>query len=194
MSEPQGVEQNRQGFAEHNVTATFAGMDQARDAISALEAAGIESSRISLIGPRAEEAAAETDTRQRDLDVTKDIGKKVAAGAAAGTTVGGAVGFLAGLAAFAIPGVGPVLGAGVWAATAAGGVAGGAVGGVVSGVAGIDVSEAWELTFQDVREGRVVAGVHSDDPDEIATAQKALEGQGPISLKRFDAQGRIEKG
>src|SRR5687767_9457393 len=129
MPEPQRIEQNRPGFAEHNVTATFPGMDEARDAISALEGAGIESGRISLIGPRAEEAAEETDTRQRDLDVTKDIGKKVAAGAAAGTTVGGAVGFLAGLAAFAIPGVGPVLGAGVWAATAAGGVAGGAVGG-----------------------------------------------------------------
>jgi hypothetical protein len=191
MAEQQRVEQNRQGFAEHNVTASFPGMDEARDAISALEAAGIESSHISLIGPRAEEAATETDTRQRDLDVTKDIGKKVAAGAAAGTTVGGAVGFLAGLAAFAIPGVGPVLGAGVWAATAAGGVAGGAVGGVLSGVAGIDVSEAWELTFQDVRQGKVVVGVHSDDQSEVGKAEEVLQAQNPLSVKRFDSAGRI---
>ncbi len=188
-----GVEKNRQGFAAHNVTAAFPGMEAARRAISALEAAGIESSHISLIGPRAEEAAAETDTRQRDLDMAKDIGKKVMAGAAAGTTVGGTIGFLAGLAAFAVPGVGPVLGAGVWAATAAGGVAGGAVGGVVTGVAGIDVSEAWELTFQDVRKGQVVIGVHADDGDEVERAAQALQAEEPVSMNRFDARGRIQK-
>lgn len=106
MPDEERVEQNRQGFAQHNLTAAFPGMEEARDALDALEAAGVESSKISLLGPRAEEAAEETDTRGRDLEVTKDVGKKVAAGAAAGSAVGGAAGFLAGLAAFAIPGVG----------------------------------------------------------------------------------------
>jgi hypothetical protein len=84
-------------------------------------------------------------------------------------------GFLAGLAAFAIPGVGPVIGAGVWAATIGGAVAGGSVGGVVAGVRSIDVSEAWELTYQSVREGHVVAGVHSDEEDEVRKATEALQ-------------------
>jgi hypothetical protein len=187
------VEKNRQGFAEHNVTAAFPGMEEARAALSALEAAGVESSEISLLGPRAEEAAEEADTRTRDLEATKDVGKKVAVGAAAGSAVGGAAGFLAGLAAFAIPGVGPVIGAGVWAATIGGAVAGGSVGGVVAGVGSIDVSEAWELTYQSVREGRVVVGVHSDDAEEVERAEQVLQGLEPLSIHRFGSEGRVRR-
>ena len=194
MSAEDRVEQNRQGFAEHNVTAAFSDMDEARKGLDALEAAGIESSRISLLGPAAEEAATEADTRSRDLEATKDVGKKVAAGAAAGSAVGGAAGFLAGLAAFAIPGVGPVLGAGVWAATIGGAVAGGSVGGVVAGVGSIDVSEAWELTYQSVRAGRVVVGVHSDDQEEVGRGAEALEKLEPLSMHRFGREGRVQAG
>jgi hypothetical protein len=194
MPDEDRIEQNRQGFAQHNLTAAFPGMEEARAALDALERAGIESSRISLLGPRAEEAAEETDTRSRDLDLTKDVGKKVAAGAAAGSAVGGAAGFLAGLAAFAIPGVGPVLGAGVWAATIGGAAAGASVGGVVAGVGSIDVSEAWELTYQHVREGRVVVGVHSDDADEVGKAAEALQKLEPLSVHRFDPEGRVLTG
>jgi hypothetical protein len=166
-------------------------MEEARAALDALEAAGIESSEISLLGPRAEEAAQDSDTRSRDLEATKDVGKKVAAGAAAGSAVGGTAGFLAGLAAFAIPGVGPVIGAGVWAATIGGAVAGGSVGGVVAGVRSIDVSEAWELTYQTVREGRVVVGVHSDDEDEARKATEAFQKLEPLSVQRFGPEGRL---
>jgi hypothetical protein len=194
MSAEERVEQNRQGFADNNVTAAFPDMDEARKALDALEAAGIESSKISLLGPRAEEAAEESDTRSRDLEATKDVGKKVAAGAAAGTAVGGAAGFLAGLAAFAIPGVGPVIGAGVWAATIGGAVAGGSVGGVVAGVGSIDVSEAWELTYQSVREGRVVVGVHSDDEEEVVRGAEVLGKLEPLSLHRFGREGRVQAG
>jgi hypothetical protein len=193
MSFEERTEQNRQGFAEHNVTAAFPGMDEARAGLSALERAGIESSKISLLGPRAEEAAEEADTRTRDFEATKDVGKRVAVGAAAGSAVGGAAGFLAGLAAFAIPGVGPVIGAGVWAATIGGAVAGGSVGGVVAGVGSIDVSEAWELTYQSVREGRVVVGVHSDDPEEVERAAEALHDLEPLSMHHFGSEGHVRR-
>jgi hypothetical protein len=118
----------------------------------------------------------------------------VTAGAAAGSAVGGVAGFLADLAAFAIPGVGPVIGAGVWAATIGGAVAGGSVGGVVAGVRSIDVSEAWELTYQSVREGHVVAGVHSDEEDEVRKATEALQTVEPHSVQRFGPEGRVQAG
>jgi hypothetical protein len=193
MPAEERLEQNRQGFAGHNVTAAFPGMEEARAALSALEAAGVESSKISLLGPRAEEAAEEADTRTRDFEATKDVGKKVAAGAAAGSALGGAAGFLAGLAAFAIPGVGPVVGAGVWAATIGGAAAGASVGGVVAGVGSIDVSEAWELTYQSVREGRVVVGVHSDEAEEVDRAAEAFQKLQPLSLHRFGSEGRVHR-
>ncbi|HEX9313589.1 MAG TPA: hypothetical protein VGA30_12315 [Actinomycetota bacterium] len=191
MSEAR-LEQNRRGFARHNVVASFPDMDAARGAIGALEAAGIESSLVSLLGPRAEEAAGETDTRERDLKITEHVGKRVAAGAAAGSALGAGAGFLAGLAAFAIPGVGPVIGTGVWAATIGGAVAGGGVGGMVGGVSSVDVSDAWELTYEGVRAGRVMVGVHSDDPDVVDRAAQALEKAGGADNRRFDAGGRLQ--
>lgn len=184
------LEPNRQGFAAHNVTGTFPDMDGARRAIGKLENAGIDSSLISLIGPGPSEAADATDTRQRDLEATTRVGKKAVTGAAAGSAIGGGIGFLAGLAAFAVPGVGSVLGTGVWAATVGGAVAGGGVGGVVGGVAGVETSDAWELTFQNVRAGRVTVGVHADDPQAIDKAAGALDRAGATGLHRFDARGR----
>jgi hypothetical protein len=184
------VEQNRRGFAEHNVTAAFPDMDAARRGLGTVEAAGVDSSKVSLIGPRAEQAAEETDTRRRDLESTREVGKKAVIGAAAGTAGGGAVGFLAGLAAFAIPGVGPVIGTAIWGATIAGGVAGGAVGGMVGGYSATGVNDAWELTYQEVRRGRVVVGVHSDDPAEVDRAEEALRGLEPLAVNRFDREGR----
>ncbi len=155
------LEQNRQGFAAHNLAGSFPGMDEAREAIRAVEAAGIDAGLISLI--------------------------------AAGAALGGGIGFLAGLAAFAIPGVGPVLGTGVWAATAGGAVAGGATGGVVGGVSGVNVGDAWELTYQNVREGRVTVGVHADDRAVVDRAAGVLEKAGATGIRRFDAEGRIER-
>ena len=92
--------------------------------------------------------------------------------------------------AFAIPGVGPVIGAGVWAAIAGGAVAGGAVGGVIGGVSSLDMTEAWELTYQSVREGRVLVGVHSDDTAEADRAADILRGQDAARVDRFDRQGK----
>jgi hypothetical protein len=177
-------------FARHNVVAVFADMEQGRDAVDALGGAGIDGSEISVLGRPIEEAAGRTDTRDRDAAVAREVASKTAAGAAAGTAVGGVAGFLAGLVAFAIPGIGPVLGAGVWAATAAGGVAGGALGGVLGGVSATDMTDAWELTFDSVREGRVLVGVHSDSESDVARGEETLAKHNPLRLERFDANGR----
>jgi hypothetical protein len=177
-------------FAPHNVVAVFAGMSQARKAIDALERGGVEAAEVSLLGPAAEEAAEHLDTRERDAGVAGRVGARAAAGAAAGGAAGGLAGFLAGLAAFAIPGVGPVLGAGVWAATIGGAVAGGSVGGVIGAYSAVDMTEAYELTYESVKAGRVLVGVHSEDPEHVDKGQEILSKVEPLSVERFDAEGR----
>ena len=177
-------------LARHNVVAVYADMERARRAVEAVEAGGIDSARISLLGPGPQEAQADTETEVRDERVTRHVEKRAAMGAAAGAAAGGAVGFLAGLAAFAIPGVGPVIGAGVWAATAAGGVAGGAAGGVIGGVSSLPMTREWELTFEPVKQGKVMVAVHCEEDSEADRGAEILEKHDPISLDRYDAQGK----
>ncbi|HWB70791.1 MAG TPA: hypothetical protein VG452_01110, partial [Egibacteraceae bacterium] len=121
--------------------------------------------------------------------------KTAAGGAAAGSAVGGTVGFLAGLAAFGVPGIGPALGAGIWATTLGGAAAGGGVGLAAAGYARIKESEAWALTHDQVSNGHVVVGVHSDDEDEVVRAAQVLSDHGPQDLNYFDAHGnRVDRG
>jgi isoaspartyl peptidase/L-asparaginase-like protein (Ntn-hydrolase superfamily) len=177
-------------LAPHNVVAVFPGMQQAREAIDALERGGIDAAEVSLLGPAAEEAAEHLDTRDRDAGMAERVGSRATVGAVAGGATGGLAGFLAGLAAFAIPGVGPVLGAGVWAATIGGAVAGGSVGGVIGGYSALDMNEAYELTFESVRAGRVVVGVHSEDPANVQKGEEILRKLDPLGVDRFEASGR----
>jgi hypothetical protein len=176
-------------LAPHNVMAVLPGMPEARKAIDALERAGIEAAEISLLGRAADEAAEQVDTRERDAGVADRVGARATMGAAAGGAAGGIVGFLAGVAAFAIPGVGPVLGAGVWAATIGGAVAGGSVGGVIGGYSAVDMTQAYELTYESVKAGNVVLGVHSEDPKHVQKGEQVLRRFGTLSLDRFDSTG-----
>src|SRR4051794_9008291 len=86
---------------------------QAKDAVAALEDAGIASGEISLVS--------------RD----GKAGSDAAEGVGIGSAVGGIGGLLAGLGAFAIPGIGPVVGAGWLATTVLGAAAGGVAGGLI---------------------------------------------------------------
>jgi hypothetical protein len=173
----------------HTLLAVFPNLGKAGDAIRTLELAGIEASHISLLGPGPAAARAKAETPDGDSKEVGDVAKKVMAGAALGTAVGAATGFLGGLAAFAISGIDPVLGAGVWLSLIAGSVGGGAVGGLVAGMASMRASEAWELTYQSVKEGTTVVGVHTENPKERTRASEVLDHLDPQSLQEFDAAG-----
>jgi isoaspartyl peptidase/L-asparaginase-like protein (Ntn-hydrolase superfamily) len=189
-SEEAPAKKEQPAFAPHNVVAVFLGMPEAREAIDALERAGIDAAEVSLLGPAAEEAAEHFDTRDRDAGMAGRVGSRATVGAVAGGATGGLAGFLAGLAAFAIPGVGPVIGAGVWAATIGGAVAGGSVGGVIGGYSAVDMNEAYELTYESVRAGRVVVGVHSEDPAHVQKGEEILRKLDSLRVDRFEASGR----
>src|SRR3954465_12159996 len=168
----------REKLSPINVVATYPDMAAARKAFDALEKAGVDGDDMSLLGRQAEEAAAETETRDRDAHLVGDVTEK----AAKGGRIGAAPGAIAGTAAFVIPGVGPALGVGIWAATLGGAVAGGAVGGVAGGVNAIDQSEDWELAYDEVAEGKVLVATHAEDDNAAAKQQEVLEAHGPLKV------------
>jgi len=176
----------REQLAKLNVVATYPDMEAARRAMAALERAGVDGDDISLLGRQAAQAASATETSQRDAHLAGDVGKRTVVGGAAGTALGAAAGAIA----FVIPGVGPAVGAGIWATTLGGAVAGGAVGSVVGGVSSINLSEDWELTYDDVRNGRALVAVHTDDSDQAERLEELLRKEDPIKVERFDAAGR----
>src|SRR5437763_16691750 len=176
----------REKLSPYNVVATYPDMDAARKAFNALEAAGVDGDDMSLLGPHVDEAAAQTDTRERDAHLVGDVGEYVVKGGAIGSVAGA----VAGCVAFMIPGIGPAIGVGIWAATLGGAVAGGAVGGVAGGVSALDQGEDWELTFDDVAEGKVLVATHAADEDEANTQERVLREHNPSKVERFNDKGK----
>src|SRR3954468_20512094 len=176
----------REQLSKFNVVATYPDMQAARKAFDALEAAGVDRDDMSLLGPHADEAAAETETRERDAHLVGDVGEHVVKGGAIGSVAGA----LAGGFAFMIPGVGPAVGAGIWAATLGGAIAGGAVGGVAGGVSSMDQSEDWGLTYADGPAGKVLVAAPADDGEEADKQESVLRSNGPVKIERFDERGR----
>jgi hypothetical protein len=118
------------------VSAVFSNGEEAREAVSWLEANGVPRDAISVVArddayPRGAKGG-EAGTDQTAGDKAKDAGK----GALAGAGIGAGVGALFGLAAAAIPGVGPFIAAGAFANAL--GVTGGAAlsGAIVGGTSG----------------------------------------------------------
>ena len=150
----------------HNVVAAFSSIEAARDAILALERAGIDPATISLLGAAKEDG-------QVDQPAVK---KEAAVGAAAGAAGLGAVGALS---AIVIPGVGPIIAGGLALAGAAGGA-------LTGGIGKLGDSQAWRQTFATATEGNVAVGVHSDASDEVTSAHDVLSGMKTLSINRFD--------
>ncbi|MCU4180104.1 general stress protein [Bosea sp. BH3] len=155
------------------ITRSYDNYQTARAVVEQLEAAGVSSSDISIVG------------RDGKTDETN-----AAEGAGIGAGVGGAAGLLAGLGMLAIPGVGPVVAAGWLAATAAGAVAGAAAGGLVGSFVkeGHDKEEA-EYYAETVRRGGTVVSVRTE-PEHEPAVSAILDGATPIDRSTREAEYR----
>ncbi|MBT8249151.1 MAG: hypothetical protein KJN81_02725 [Acidimicrobiia bacterium] len=160
--------------APYNIVAAVSNLRDARSLIESLGKHGIEASNISLLGAYASEPGESVDDAASD-DPATETTKGSAVGAAIGAGVGAAT-----AAAFALPGVGPVVAGGLWA------LMGGTVGGLVGGASQVALAEAWEHTFQAVREGNFAVGVHSVDQSEIDRAQPVMERAEALAINRFE--------
>jgi hypothetical protein len=153
------------------VTALYDTYDAASSAVSALEAAGIAHSDISIV-------ANNSDNWHR-TDAPSESAEDAGKGAGIGAAVGGVGGLLAGLGLLAIPGVGPVVAAGWLAATAVGAAAGAAVGGAAGGLvgalteAGVPQSDA-HVYAEGVRRGGTLVTARVEDA-RASEAQSILQ-------------------
>jgi hypothetical protein len=145
------------------VTALYDTYSEAASAVSALEAAGIAHSDISIVANNSENWHRDARTTNAAEDAT--------GGAEAGAIVGGLGGLLTGLGIMAIPGVGPVVAAGWLVSTAVGAVAGAAVGGATGGIigslttAGVPEVDA-NVYAEGVRRGGALVTARVDDVQE----------------------------
>ncbi|MDI1286590.1 MAG: hypothetical protein PSV46_19540 [Reyranella sp.] len=149
---------------------------QAREAVRALEAAGVPSKEISLVANKYVSA---------EYAEVNDVSGG-ATGAGIGGALGGGAGLLAGLGLLAIPGLGPVVAAGWLAATAVGVAAGAAAGGIVGALVDAGVSkEHADIYSESIRRGGTLVTARVTDME--ATRLEAM-------LDRYDPIDPAERG
>jgi hypothetical protein len=155
---------------------------QARNAVTAVEGAGVPTSEVSLVANKY------VSEKYADVDEVS----APATGAGIGGVVGGGAGLLAGLGLLAIPGLGPVVAAGWLAATAVGAAAGAATGGLVGALVGAGVSHGEaEVYSESVRRGGTLVSVRVPDQD-VGRIQAILNRFKPIDATLRGAEYRKE--
>ncbi len=182
------------------ITRLFDSHIQALDAVTDLEAAGIDHDKISLVSNNADNwhdghkhhggaPGAGGPLGDRNGDGENDVADGAGKGAATGGVIGGGAGLLAGLGMLAIPGLGPVVAAGWLAATAVGALVGAAAGGATGGLLGAlkeagHSDEEANVYAEGVRRGGTLVSVKAHD-DEIAQVETILN-----TRRGVDAQAR----
>jgi hypothetical protein len=143
---------------------------QARDAVNAIEKAGVPSSEISLVANK------HVSEKYADVD---DV-SKAGTGAGIGGVVGGGAGLLAGLGLLAIPGLGPVVAAGWLASLAVGAAAGAAAGGLFGALVSAGTPDDHAHVYSEsVRRGGTLVSARVDET-AATRIQAILDGYKPI--------------
>lgn len=156
------------------ITRVYDTYSEARNAVAAVEAAGIASSEVSLVANKYV-----SDTYANVDDVSK-ASEGAGTGAGIGGAVGGGAGLLAGLGLLAIPGLGPVVAAGWLAALAVGAVAGAATGGLAGALIGAGLPDDHANVYSEsVRRGGTLVSVRVDDRD-VSRIEAVLDRYKPI--------------
>lgn len=164
--------------AAHNLVAVYTDEQVARQAVEALQGAGIAADQVSIVARRSE-----GEVLEEGAEVTNQILR----GGAKGSAVGGLAGLAVGAVLLAVPGVGTVLGAGVPA-----GAIGGAAAGATAGAMWGGFSRMWDMAYRDlVQEGRVLVAVHTDHEAEAAHATRLLCEARPERLDHLDRRGEV---
>src|SRR6185436_19487219 len=152
----------------HTVNRVYDTYAQAQNAVTAIEAAGVPASEVSLVANKY------VSEKYADVD---DVSK---AGAGIGGALGGGAGLLAGLGLLAIPGLGPVVAVGWLASLAVGAAAGAAAGGLVGALVSAGTSDGHAYVYSEsVRRGGTLVSARVADKD-VARVQSSLDSYAPI--------------
>jgi hypothetical protein len=170
-------------FATFNAVAAFTDAPSAREAILALERAGIDGSKVSFVAYDNSDQSIEQRSSEMDHEQVGYVARGTAKGGSLGTIGGAALGS----ALMVVPGIGTIVGAGVLGAALGGGFFGGVIGGIWGGFNRMGASAAWDETFHDIENGMALVGVHTDDREELEHALRSLDGE---RVRVFDRDGK----
>jgi hypothetical protein len=149
-----------------------------------LKTAGFSNQDISVLMSEkrsSREFAHEKETKAPEGAVT---------GALTGGTLGGVLGWLAGIGALSIPGVGPFIAAGPIMAALGGSAIGAAAGGITGALIGMGIPEYEAKRYEsNVKEGKVLVSVHSDNADETRRAKEIFERAGAEDIASAGEEG-----
>ncbi|HEX2026686.1 MAG TPA: hypothetical protein VHF25_01660 [Nitriliruptorales bacterium] len=183
-------------LARHNVVAVFATFEHAVAAVDALFGAGLEADELSLLGPDHAMRPGTGAVKEETTRATGGIGRGVAAGIPTGAVTGGGLGALIGLGVSAIPGVGLAAGAAALYAGVAGAVMGHIPGALLGAEAGARKAMMWTQTLEPalmlVEQGRVLVGVHSNDPERADLGEQQLRAHKAEQVLRLEADEDFE--
>jgi len=164
--------------------------NQARTAVTALEAAGFIATDISVLGSstyydvNGVPQTGFAKTREVGVTNTTKAPEGATTGAATGGVLGGLAGWLVGVGALAIPGAGPFIAAGPILAALSGAALGATAGGLTGALIGYGIPEyEAKLYAGRLEAGHILIGVHAIDCNEAEAAKKALEGIGAEAIK-----------
>jgi hypothetical protein len=155
------------------VICTVKSRAQATLIVDRLKSGGFQSSNISVLLGDSE------GTKEFAVDNQTKAPEGAATGAGAGAVIGGGLGWLAGIGALAIPGVGPLIAAGPIMAALTGAALGGTLGGVTGALVGMGIPEYEAKRYEgQLKGGRALIAVHSEDSDETKRAKEIFESVG----------------
>lgn len=162
------------------ITGLFDTYEHARQAVHALNEAGVQRADVALVSRTADDLPPD------------EVGEGATAGAEIGAGLGAAGGLLAGLGIVAIPGLGPVIGGGWLFATAVGAMAGAGVGAATGGLvgaltrAGLTEADAHVLA-ESVRRGGAIVSARVDEGHAEAAAAILRHAEGADLATRREA-------
>jgi hypothetical protein len=172
------------------LAARFADLVGARDAIKALENAGIDGDEIALLGPAAERARRPVNPKPTDRRVVLYLAGRVLRGALIGAAIGLVVATLVGVVVLLVTD----LAAGLLVACVLGGAfLGATVGAFVSVERSVGLADDWALTFEEAT-GPVWVGVYTSDASDRARARQALERAHPLELRALTSGSAMPDG
>jgi hypothetical protein len=155
------------------VTCTVRSRAQAELVVERLKSAGLRATDISVLLSNAE------GSKEFAVDNSTKAPEGAAAGASTGAVLGGGLGWLAGIGALAIPGLGPLIAAGPIMAALGGAAVGGTLGGLTGTLVGLGIPEYEAKRYEtQIKGGRALIAVHSENADETKRAKEIFESVG----------------
>lgn len=179
---------SRTTLADHNVIAAFRDLERAEEAREALHQVGFEDAELSILGRPVEEVE-ETTQAGPGEPIGGSVAKHVVTGGAVGAVGGGVLGALATAAVVSLPGIGMVAGTGALLGAIGGAGAGSTVGSIVEGESALRTGHSWKQALDAIKEGAVILGVHGEDAERVADAERVLATVTPMDLRRVNARG-----